>query len=88
MGGVLPRAAHGEAVGFQPHAFVVGTDTVAHRGPRVADLMKDIADEAQEQMAAFFNSNGESTIDADGAGSLFESRGATIPTDFGFTIPP
>jgi len=48
--------------------------------------MKDVASQAQDQIAAFFNSNGETIIEPDGAGSLFETPAVAIPTDFGFII--
>ena len=76
----------------EPHAFLVGTDTVAHPAtPSVAALMKDIAHEAQDQIAAFFNSKDKIPIpiDPDGAGSLFETPAVLPnPMDFGFIFLP
>jgi hypothetical protein len=46
-----------------PHTFAVVTGTA---------VMKDIALKAQEQTAVFFASDGQETIDPDGAGPLFE----------------
>jgi hypothetical protein len=48
--------------------------------------MKDIAREAQEQFAAFFNSNGATTIAPDGVDPFFETPAVSVPTDLGFII--
>ena len=67
---------------------------------RVANPVKAIARRAQEQIAEFYNSNGENMVDpdvlcgripgcggADVAAPLFETPAATVPTDFGFVFP-
>ena len=66
----------GRSPSADPHTFLTATD-----------IARDIALQAQEQIAVFYNSNGTETIDPDGAGPLFETPAATVPTDFGFVFP-
>jgi len=47
-----------------------------------------LALQAQEQIARFYESDGANTIDPDGTETLFETPAASIPTDFGFVVPP
>ena len=58
-----------------PHSVVIRTDNA---------LMKSVALMSQDQIAAFFASDGASVIDPDGNGVLFEVPASFIPTDFGF----
>jgi hypothetical protein len=61
-----------------PHSLVIRTDNA---------VMKDLAVMAQEQISAFFASDGAEMIDPDGHdGVLFEVPAAAIPQDFGFTL--
>ena len=60
-----------------PHTFMIRTDNT---------VMLNIALMAQDQISAFFNSNGETTIDPDGSGPLFEVPAVEIPTDFYFVL--
>jgi len=86
----------GQPVKFpEPHTFLVGALFVNDPNP-----VKAIARRAQEQIAEFYNSNGENMVDpdvlcdripgcggADVAAPLFETPAATVPTDFGFVFP-
>jgi pimeloyl-ACP methyl ester carboxylesterase len=61
-----------------PHSLVIRTDNA---------VMKDLAVMAQEQISAFFASDGAEMLDPDGPGGvLFEVPAAAIPQDFGFTL--
>ena len=68
----------GRSPSVDPHTFLTATDLAAAKDT--------VALPAQEQIAAFYNSNGTETIDPDGAGPLFETPAVTIPTDFGFVV--
>ena len=64
-----------------PHSFLIRTDNVA-------PAMRPVSLAAQEQVAAFFESDGVNVIDPDGSRPLFEKdlTAASIPHDFGFIL--
>jgi len=80
-----PTDPTGQKVKFtgDPHTFLISTNSETF-GPTVQRL----ALQAQEQIARFYESDGANTIDPDGTETLFETPAASIPTDFGFVVPP
>ena len=68
----LARPAFGTSA--NPHTFL--TNIVGPAAP--------FAFAAQQQIATFFNSDGATTIDPDGAGVFFETPTSMVPEDLGF----
>jgi dienelactone hydrolase len=63
------------AVGKNPHAFITNVGNPAGA---------PFAFAAQQQMATFFASDGSTTIDPDGGGSIFETPTSMVPEDLAF----
>jgi dienelactone hydrolase len=63
------------AVPKNPHGFITNVGNAA-AGP--------FALAAQQQMATFFTSDGSTTIDPDGGGSIFETPTSMVPEDLAF----
>jgi hypothetical protein len=63
------------AVGKNPHTFLTNIGTAAQAPYALA---------AQQQIATFFASDGATTIDPDGAGTIFETPSSMVPEDLGF----
>ena len=70
-----------------PHSFLIRTDNAILDAAVRADMQK-VSLMAQEQVAAFFESDGVNVIDPDGSRPLFEKdlTAASIPHDFGFIL--
>ena len=62
-------------IGRNPHSFLTGV---------ASPLTAPYALAAQQQMATFFTSDGETTIDPDGAGPFFETPTSMVPEDLAF----